>query len=73
MRNNLLTKDLLIDKYKKHENKMYASWDHIIAAYEIDKYSLFRQRQMPKLNNKHIFQNLKYNPKNESKICNASF
>lgn len=31
---------------------------YYIAAYEIDKYSLFRQRQMSKLNNKHIFQNI---------------
>lgn len=55
VRNNLLTKDLQINKFRTQENGKFASWDDIVTTYEIDKYSLLRQRQMPKLNDKHIF------------------
>lgn len=54
VRNNLLTKNLLINKSKK-EGKRFASWDDIIITYEMDKYSFLRKRQMPKLTDKHIF------------------
>lgn len=57
LRNNLLTKDLLIDKNKK-DKQFAASWDDIIIIYEMDKYSYLRQRQLPKLNDKHIYPNM---------------
>lgn len=55
VRNNLLTKDLVIDKYKKKNEQKFASWNDIVTAYEMDKFSYLRQRQMPKLTDKHIF------------------
>lgn len=58
VRNNLLTKDLLINKNGKKIDQQYASWDDIVIIYEMDKYSLLRQRQMPKLNDKHIYPNM---------------
>ncbi|XP_039308609.1 uncharacterized protein LOC120358419 [Solenopsis invicta] len=57
VRNNLLTKDLVVDKFKKESERQFASWNDIITVYEIDKYSFLKQRQMPKLTNKHIFPN----------------
>lgn len=57
IRNNLLTKDLLINKNVKN-SQQFASWDDIVTIYEMDKYSFFRQRQMPKLTDKHIVPNL---------------
>lgn len=58
IRNNLLTKDLLINKNVKKDSEQFASWDDIITIYEMDKYSFLKQRQMPKLNDKHIFLNM---------------
>lgn len=57
VRNNLLTKDLLIDKYKTNE-KCYACWKDIQQVYEMDKQSFLRQRQMPKLTRKHVIPEL---------------
>ncbi|XP_039308365.1 uncharacterized protein LOC105204150 isoform X2 [Solenopsis invicta] len=57
VRNNLLTKDLVVDKFKKESERQFVSWNDIITVYEIDKYSFLKQRQMPKLTNKHIFPN----------------
>lgn len=54
VRNNLLTKDLIVDKYKKGEYRQFASWKDIETAYKMDKHSFLRQRQMPKLTNKHV-------------------
>lgn len=54
IRNNLLTKDLNMDIRKYNEEKNYASWDHIVTTYNIDKYSLMKQRQMPKLTDRHV-------------------
>lgn len=52
---NLLIKDLETNINEKcNKEKKYASWDHIILTYEIDKYCLMKQRQMPKLTDKHI-------------------
>jgi len=56
--NNFLTKDLLINKNVKKDSQQFASWDDIITIYEMDKYSFLRQRQMPKLNDKHIYPNM---------------
>lgn len=42
VRNNLLTKDLAINKYKKKHESEFASWNDIIRAYEMDKYSFLR-------------------------------
>ncbi|XP_011699993.1 PREDICTED: uncharacterized protein LOC105457175 [Wasmannia auropunctata] len=55
VRNNLLTKDLLI---KNKDCEEFASWNDIIIAYEMDKYSFFKQRQLPKLTDKHVFPEL---------------
>lgn len=58
VRNNLLTKDLWTNTNKKpNEEKKYACWDDIITAYEIDKFSFLRLRQMPKLTEKHVYPN----------------
>ncbi|KYN27585.1 hypothetical protein ALC57_03044, partial [Trachymyrmex cornetzi] len=57
IRNNLLTKDLVNNKYEKESQKQYASWKDIIIAYEMDKYSLLTQRQMPKIIDRHIYAN----------------
>lgn len=51
----MLTKDLLIDKYAKQNEKKYACWNDIITAYEMDKNSFLKQRQMPKFCDKHIY------------------
>jgi len=58
VRNNLLTKDLLINKNKNESERQFASWKDIITAYEIDKNSYLKQRQMPKLTDRHIIPNL---------------
>lgn len=43
---------------KPNEEKKYACWDDIITAYEMDKFSFLKQRQMPKLTDKHIYPNI---------------
>lgn len=58
IRNNLLTKELLIKKNVKKDSEQFVSWDNIITIYEMDKYSFLRQRQMPKLHDKHIYPNI---------------
>ncbi|KYM96274.1 hypothetical protein ALC62_13090, partial [Cyphomyrmex costatus] len=57
IRNNLLTKDLVNNKYEKESQKQYASWKDIIIAYEMDKYLLLKHRQMPKIIDRHIYAN----------------
>lgn len=58
-RNNLLTKDLDTDtRISCALNKKYASWDDIQKAYDIDKNSLMRYRQMEKITEKHIIPKL---------------
>lgn len=42
VRNNLLTKDLLINKNDR-SNKQYGCWEDIITAYNMDRYSFFTQ------------------------------
>lgn len=58
VRNNLLTKDLVNDKYKKESERQFASWKDIVVAYEMDKYSFLIQRQMPQLIDRHIYSHL---------------
>lgn len=58
LRNNLLSKDLCVDINKKYEEREYASWDDIVTTYNIDKYSLLKQRQMPKLTDRHVIPHL---------------
>lgn len=58
VRNNLLTKDLVMDKFKKTTEKRFVTWNNIIVAYDMDKNSFLRQRQMPKLTDRHIFAHL---------------
>lgn len=54
VRNNLLTKDLDTDITNKSINEIkYASWDHVILTYEIDKLC-FMKRQLPKITKKHV-------------------
>lgn len=54
VRNNLLTKDLDTDITNKSINEIkYASWDHVILTYEIDKLC-FMKRQLPKIMKKHV-------------------
>lgn len=57
VRNNLLTKDLIInyDEKKKPKDQNVASWAPIIVAYEADLYCLQGERQMPKLSDSHIY------------------
>lgn len=56
IRNNLLSKDLCINKNETSEKeKEYASWNDIIVVYEIDKYSTLQKRQMPKITDKHVY------------------
>lgn len=58
VRNNLLTKDLDTDINNKYNNKKYATWDHIVTTYNIDKESLMKKRQMPKITDRHIIPKL---------------
>lgn len=58
VRNNLLTKDLVLNKFKKQSEKQVASWSDIVIAYEMDRYSFLKQRQMPKLTDKHVIRNV---------------
>lgn len=56
IRNNFLLKDLWTNTNKKpNEDNKYACWDDIIIAYEMDNFSFLKQRQMPKLTDKHIY------------------
>lgn len=56
LRNNFLTKDLWTNMNKKfNEENKYATWNDVITAYEMDKFSYLKQRQMPKLTDKHIY------------------
>lgn len=47
-----------MNKFTKRTVKRFATWNDIIIAYEMDKNSFFRQRQMPKLTDRHIFANV---------------
>lgn len=75
-RNNLLAKDLDVDckNIHKYKEEKYASWDHIVLSYNIDKYSFMKQRQMPKLTDRHIIQNLipKMKVKHASQVFNKT-
>lgn len=53
------------------EEKKYASWDDIAKTYEIDKHNFMRQRQMPKITDKHI--NPKLIPKIRVKYASQVF
>lgn len=56
VRNNLLTKNLVINKNKSiHDTYQYASWDAIKKLYKIDKYTLFPVQSLRKLIDKHIY------------------
>jgi len=60
VRNNFVLKDILFNiesmtNKKESSMKKYASWDAVETLYKIDKYSFLKQRQMPKLLDKHIF------------------
>lgn len=56
IRNNLLTKDLLVNNNEiKNTNKKYASWEDIVTIYEMDKYSYTIKRQMPNITDKHVY------------------
>ena len=58
IRNNFLTKDIEIDFDRPHlkkEDRKYASWKHIITAYEIDVYSSFLERHVPNLTEQHVY------------------
>jgi len=60
VRNNFVFKDILFNiesmtNKKESSMKKYASWDAVETLYKIDKYSFLKQRQMPKLLDKHIF------------------
>lgn len=54
VRNNLLTKDLIIDANVNIHNHKFASWKDIATAYDMDVHTILEQRLMPKLTNKHI-------------------
>jgi len=60
VRNNLLDKDLLLDKDAKlsERESQCASWDHIKIAYEIDQKCFQYRRKMKKLTDSHIFPHL---------------
>lgn len=55
VRNNLLNKNLIINKNKTKYANQYASWDAIQKLYEIDKHTLFPVRNLRKLIDKHIY------------------
>ncbi|XP_077279072.1 uncharacterized protein LOC143906696 [Temnothorax americanus] len=60
VRNNLLTKDLLLNKdaeYSEREGQC-ASWDDITTAYAIDQKCFQHRRKMKKLTDSHIRPNL---------------
>lgn len=72
VRNNLLTKNLLINKNEKtNGNKKFASWDDIVIAYEMDKFSLLKRRNMPRLTDKHVYPVII--PKMRVKYCTQVF
>lgn len=55
----MVTKDLWANRNcKRNEKKLFASWDDIVTAYEMDKFSRMRQRQMPKLTDRHVYKDL---------------
>lgn len=61
VRNNLLTKHLMINNIWLHLTCRYASWEAIERLYIIDKFNKFsdiQQRMMPKLVDKHIYPNM---------------
>jgi len=71
-RNNFLTKDTDIDFRKTcNEAKQYASWNHIDIIFEIDKNCFLKQRQLPKITEKHI--NPKSIPKMKVKYASQIF
>lgn len=57
------------------EDKQYASWSHIITCYDIDKNSFLKQRQLPKITEKHINPKLipKMKVKHASQVFNKTF
>lgn len=72
IRNNLLTKDLKIDfKNTCTKSKKFASWDDICTAYDIDTNSYVKQRQLPKITEKHV--NVKFIPKMRVKYASQIF
>ncbi|XP_025985726.2 uncharacterized protein LOC105203458 [Solenopsis invicta] len=56
-RNNLLTKDLDINKNTCQEIK-YASWEDIKIAFDMDKNTSLKYRQLRKITDKHIHPNV---------------
>lgn len=59
IRNNLVTKDLLINANATVDNdKQFACWDDIKTAYNMDKHSTLRQRNLPKLTDKRIYEDM---------------
>ncbi|XP_028046886.1 uncharacterized protein LOC105836495 isoform X2 [Monomorium pharaonis] len=58
IRNNLLNNDIVMNKTVKSSEKRFATWKDIVIVYEMDKNSFLRQRQMPKLTDRHIFPHL---------------
>lgn len=58
MRNNFLKYNIEIDYRQPNlqpEERKYASWSHIVTAYEIDVYSSFLERHVPKLTDQHVY------------------
>lgn len=47
-----------MDKTVKSSEKRFVTWKDIIIAYEMDKNSFLRLRQVPKLTDRHIFPHL---------------
>lgn len=59
MRNNFLNKDIEIDfdnPNLREEERNFASWKHIITAYQIDVYSGFLERNVD-LTEEHVYPN----------------
>ncbi|XP_050063367.1 uncharacterized protein LOC126552693 [Aphis gossypii] len=65
IRNNMLDKDVVFTLDGKEH---YASWDHIIELYNIDKDNEnYELRALPKLTENHVFPH-----KNKMKVCYAT-
>jgi len=65
IRNNMLDKDVVFTWNGKEH---YASWDHIIELYNIDKDNEnYELRALPKLTENHV-----YPQKNKMKVCYAT-
>lgn len=46
---------IIVKKNLHDEDRKFASWDHIITAYEIDAYSLLLERYISNITEQHVY------------------